>query len=310
MHSREQTALSGINLVEGSEWPATTGFVTRNRGANQKPTIMGLFLQLLATVFAVVALVITIGSYTSSRQHPEFIWLFISCSAIFYLVCYNALSMEHAFRWWIDRRYPSLQGFSIVVAVMLATSPIGALYFVRLDVAHPLSSVRAVNRAVTAPASASPGSKGEAANAGNSPERPAELAHQIVVLRDVQYESGPSATTVTIGVNENVEYDINRLTNPDRIYLDFHESKLDGSLLKQRFQVSDAVLRAIRIAEHKGNVSRVTLETNRFCDYLLITDAKSHQLQIELLNPATSRLNLQPSPGMARLASNIDSPHR
>jgi hypothetical protein len=289
MHSGDRTALNGIGVLEISEWPKkTTSANTVNREANQsKLTGVGLVFQLLATVYAVIALVITLRSYFSTQQHPGFTWLFIVCSASFYIVVYNALSVEQAIKLWFYSHYPAFHGLSIVVAVVLAALPFGALHLVRLDTANPSPSM-----AVAAP---SPFVSPIAVSPVYSRERPAEAVHPIRVLSDVQYQSGLSTTTVTIVVDENVEYEINRLTNPDRIYLDFRGSKIDGPLLKHGFQVTDPILRAIRIAEHKGNVSRVTLETNRFCDYLLTTIANSHKLQIELLNPAAGHSSSPPA---------------
>ena len=305
MRPRDRTASDGTTVLEIPECPKKNNQAnTLNCVANQsKPRVLSLALQLLATTFAVMLLVSTLRGYTSIQRYPEFIWLFISCSATFYIVFYNALAMEQVFKQWLARHYPTLQGLSIVIAVMLATFPIGALYLVPLDIANPAPSVRTLNTRIAAAPSTSLGPKGEAVNVAQFHGRAAELAHPILVLSDVQYRSGLSATTVTIGVDENVQYEINRLTNPDRIYLDFRGSKIDGSLLKQRFQVTDPVLRAIRMAEHKGNVSRVTLETNRFCDYLLTTVAKSHKVQIELLNPAAGYSTPPPTLASPRLAN-------
>ena len=144
--------------------------------------------------------------------------------------------------------------------MLLAAFPFGALYLVCLDAANAAPSLPVKTTIAAAPsASLSP----KEPSVAKPRERTGEPEHPILVLTNVEYQSDLSSTTVTIGVAETVEYDVNRLTNPDRIYLDFHGTKPEGHLLTQRFRVTDQLLRAVRVAEHKGNVTRVTLETNR-----------------------------------------------
>ena len=307
MHSGERIALNGMTVLELSEPTEKARTAnTLTKESNRKRTGAGLVFQLLATVYAVMTLAIMLRSYATTQQHPEFIWLFIACSASFYIVLYNALSVEQALKRWLYKHCPAFHGLSILIAVILAAFPFGAIHIVRLDTGETSGSTLPQ----TAIATASPASvslKREPVNFAKAHERAAELSDPILVVSDVQYRSGLTATTVTIDVDENVQYEINRLTNPDRIYLDLRGSKLDSSLLRQRFQVTDPVLQAIRIAEHRGNVSRVTLETNRFCDYLLTTVAKSHKLQIELLNPAAGRSTSRPALSSPRLAAISES---
>ncbi|HKU24531.1 MAG TPA: AMIN domain-containing protein [Candidatus Sulfotelmatobacter sp.] len=292
--------------MELPKWPkdASPANTVHNAANQSNLTKAGISFQLLATVYAVIALVITLRSYSSTQKNPEFIWLFIACSASFYIVLYNALSVEQAIKLWLYKHYPAVRGFSIVIAVMLAAFPFGALYILG-DVAENSASTL-LKTPIPAASSASLDRNGDGVNVGGDRQGASNLARPILVVSDVQYQSGLDATTVTIGVDESVQYEINRLTNPDRIYLDFRGSKLDGSLLRQRFQVTDPLLRAIRIAEHKGNVSRVTLETNRLCDYLLTTVAKSHKLQIELLNPAAGQSTSPLTFPAQRLAAGSD----
>ena len=301
MRSGERAVLDGMTVLEAPERveKGTSANNFDEKARQSKPTGAGVVFQLVATVCAVGALVITLRSYSSTRQHPEFIWLFIVCSASFYIVLHNALSVEEAIRLWLYRQHPALHRFSIVIAVILAALPFAALHVMRLDSANAAPSVQA----------SMPSSSGgpKALPPENSLGRATEPALPAFVLSAVQYQSGLSTTTVTIGVDENVQYEIKRLTNPDRIYLDFRGSKIEGALLRQSFAVTDPLLRAIRIAEHKGNVSRVTLETNGFCDYLLTTVAKSHKLQIQLLSSAAGHSTSPSILSSPKPASDSDS---
>lgn len=179
--------------------------------------------------------------------------------------------------------HPALKQPSTLVATLLVAFSIGAFYNVRSDVAKPSRSAQLVKTAdVAAASSTTLDVNADGADIATFHPTVTTVPNPILVLRDVQYLPGSSSTTVTVDVDENVPYDINRLTNPDRIYLDLWGSQLGGALSRKRFQVTDPILRAIRVAEHKGNVTRVTLETKRACDYLLTTVRNSHQLKIEI----------------------------
>jgi AMIN domain-containing protein len=242
--------------------------------------------QLLTSVYAVAMLVITLRVYTRGQQHPGFALFFVACTASFYIICYNALSIEADFKLWLELHYPALRQFSIGVAIVLATAPVGILYLVKpVDAAKPTPPQTA--KALVAASSPAGGpTVVQAANVGNSGHVILASSNGIVVLKDIRYSSGPSSTTVAIDVDENVHYQINRLTEPYRIYLDLPGSKLDRALSGRKFQVNDSLLRAIRVAEHQGAVTRIALETHHFSDYRVTPEPNSHRLLIELRNPA------------------------
>ncbi len=279
--------LGGTPILELPDSPKEPGSASTHRTeiVRRRSTGVGSVFQLLATAYAVAMLVITLRVYTSSPYHPGPTFFFIASTASFYIICYNALSVEQTFRLWLERHYPALRRLSIVVAVVLATFPTGVLYRMRSDGAKPTPSASATPSTVTA-LPASVGTKEKPVYTVKSHETVGEHADPIMVLSDVQYWSGPSSTTVAIDVDETVRYEIKRLTNPDRIYLDLRGSKLDIALWGRKFRVKDPLLQAIRVAEHEGNVTRVTLETKLFCEYLLTTVPKSRHLQIELRRPA------------------------
>ncbi len=243
---------------------------------------LGRVFQLLAMVYAVAMLVITVDVYTRNEQHPGWALFFIACTASFYIICYNALSIEKALKLWLEQHYPALRQLSIVAAVVLATVPVGIPYLLRSRAAWKPNSVPAAKLplATTSNPRVTP-----AIEPAKVPATAVANPEHISVLTDVRYWSGPSATTVAIDVDENVHYEINRLAGPDRIYLDLRSSRLDSGLWGRKFPVNDARLRAIRVAEHEGPVTRVTLETQHFSDYSVIPEPHSHRLLIELRNP-------------------------
>jgi AMIN domain-containing protein len=229
--------------------------------------------QLLASIYAVAMLVITVRVYTHSEHHPGMALFFVACTASFYIICYNALSIENALKQWLNRHQPSFRHLSIAAAAVLATIPIAVLYLMQPVNALRPSPAQTANLSVqiSAPTDAT---KRPAAKPGNS--------NHIAVLTDVQYWSSPTSTTVAIDLDDQAQYEMKRLAGPDRIYLDLQESKLDRALWGRRFQIKDSLLKAIRVAEHETHVTRITLETHRLCDYSITPVPDSHRLLIEL----------------------------
>lgn len=237
---------------------------------------MSRVLQLLSTVYAVAMLVITVGVYTRNEQHPGLALFFVSCLASFYIICYNALSIEETFKLWLERHYPSMRQLSLAVAVVLATVPIGVLYVMQPKNAVSPTSVQAAKESLVTASPAATAAKDQAGESGG--------AEVIAVLTDIRHWSGPAATTVAIDVDEKVQYEVHRLSSPHRIYLDLRGSKLDRALWGRRFVMKDPRLRAIRVAEHEEHFTRVTLETDSFCDYTVTPQPNAHGLLIELRN--------------------------
>jgi hypothetical protein len=236
---------------------------------------MSHVFQLLATAYAVGMLVVSVHVYTTHKEHPGMALFFVACTASFYIICYNALVFEDTFRLWLEQHHPALRNFSFAAAMVLTAIPAGILFLMpRVDLSNSSSSRTAKVLAETSNPANAPGI--QAPNPGPT--------SQIRVLKDIRYWAGATSTTVSIDLDDDIRYEINRLTGPDRIYLDMPGSKLDPALAGRRIQVENSLLRAIRVAEHEAHWTRVTLETKSFCAYSVTPIPNSHRLLIELWN--------------------------
>jgi hypothetical protein len=239
-------------------------------------------LPLVSIIYAVAMFVTTLRVYART-EHPGVTLFFVVCTASFYIICYNALALEVSFKLWLQRNYPMFRNLSIAVAVVLATIPIGVLHLMQPKDAPKPGSSQAASVAVETPSPPV-----DAANL--QAERDGKSDHT-TVLTDIRYWSGKTSTIVGIDLDEQAQYEIHRLTAPDRIYLDLLGSKLDRALRGRRFQNKDALLRKIRVAEHEAHLTRVTLETNSLCDYSVTPIPNSYRLLIELRNSTRSGVN-------------------
>jgi len=77
----------------------------------------------------------------------------------------------------------------------------------------------------------------------------------------VRHWSSPNSSTVVVDLQEQVQYEAHRLTNPDRIYFDLHDTSLAPALMGQTIKIGDAFLQRVRVAQPVKGITRVVLET-------------------------------------------------
>lgn len=105
-------------------------------------------------------------------------------------------------------------------------------------------------------------------------------------VTDIRYRSQSTSTLVTIEIQNLAKYELHRLTSPDRIYVDVYGSRLKSPLLGKRLQVSDAIVKKIRFAQHSGPVTRVTVETYGVCEFKVMAGTKPDSLMIKVQQQA------------------------
>jgi N-acetylmuramoyl-L-alanine amidase/putative methionine-R-sulfoxide reductase with GAF domain len=119
-----------------------------------------------------------------------------------------------------------------------------------------------------------------------------------------QWAAGNSSVVV-IDLEDQVQYEDNRLENPPRIYFDLHDTKIAPALLNHSSDVAnDPFLKRIRVAQPIEGTTRVVLETNGDVGYSLRLDSNPYRLTIDLHkreSPAgtvTTPALPKPSPGI------------
>jgi len=102
---------------------------------------------------------------------------------------------------------------------------------------------------------------GESANAVN--DRRSALPR----VTGVRHWSTPDYTRVAIDVEQEVKFGSQRISNPDRIFFDLHDTKLASTLVGKTFDVDDGFLKKIRVAEFKPGRTRIVLEVDDLASY-------------------------------------------
>ncbi len=130
------------------------------------------------------------------------------------------------------------------------------------------------------PASANPGATSKGAQAINPPR----LRHssKFPMVTGIEHSSSADSTTVVLNVEDQVHYDTHRLANPDRIYLDLHNTELASNLAWKTFELDDAILKCIRVAQPVSGVTRVVLETKTHADFSVRLEPNPYRLVVEV----------------------------
>jgi N-acetylmuramoyl-L-alanine amidase len=115
-----------------------------------------------------------------------------------------------------------------------------------------------------APPAASPSTPPPAVPATGAPaaaSAPAKSSGRpSVTIRNVTQSSIPRGDRVTIELSEEVAFTGERVANPDRIFFDFTNSAIAGSVAERARTVKSPLIKAVRLGSPASGVTRVVLE--------------------------------------------------
>jgi N-acetylmuramoyl-L-alanine amidase len=94
--------------------------------------------------------------------------------------------------------------------------------------------------------------------------------------------STPEASKVIIDLQDQVQYEAHRLSNPERIYFDLHDTALAPGLAARSIEVGDARLVRVRIAQPTPGISRVVLETRNASNFSVSMETDPYRLVVEI----------------------------
>lgn len=85
-------------------------------------------------------------------------------------------------------------------------------------------------------------------------------AAQPATLKSVRHYTGTDYSRIVIDFDKEVGFRRDRLSDPDRLYVDFENTVAYKDLLQQTFPVDDGFLKQIRIGQNKDRTARVVLD--------------------------------------------------
>jgi N-acetylmuramoyl-L-alanine amidase len=102
------------------------------------------------------------------------------------------------------------------------------------------------------------------------------------LVTGIRHWSTPDYTRVAIDLEQEVKYEAGRVSNPDRIFFDLHDTKLASTLAGKTFDVSDSFLRRVRVAQFQKGMVRVVLEVDAVSDYSAFLLPNPYRLIIDI----------------------------
>lgn len=132
----------------------------------------------------------------------------------------------------------------------------------------------------------------EPASDPGAPASEVDVTGQHVSVRSqvtaIRYSSSAGASVVAVDLQAEVRYDTYRLDNPDRIYVDLHDTELSAAVKGKALDPKDQVLGKIRVAQSARGVTRVVLETKGAPNFSVHMEQIPCRLVIEVLAPVLS----------------------
>lgn len=109
-----------------------------------------------------------------------------------------------------------------------------------------------------------PGSGQAADHDGKDSDAPAKSVARVTGIR---HWSTPDYTRVAIDLEQDVKFESQRISHPDRIFFDLLNTQLASTLVGKTFDVDDGFLKKIRVAQFQHRKTRVVLEVDELSDY-------------------------------------------
>src|SRR5438309_4501994 len=136
---------------------------------------------------------------------------------------------------------------------------------------------------------AGPRNQATETDSSSSSEPSSPVREKLSVLPQVtgiQHTSSSNSSTVIISLQEQVQYEAHRLSDPERIYFDLHDTALAPGLFGKDIQINDAHLTRIRIAQPTPGITRVVLQTKTIADFSVRMESNPYRLVIDIRGSA------------------------
>ena len=164
---------------------------------------------------------------------------------------------------------------------------------------------------IPASAAGNPDVLSEAAQSDNPPAAPQELS-KFPHVTGIRHWSSSDSSSIVLDLEDQVQYEAHRLTTPDRIYFDLHDTQLAPELAGKSIEVGDALVNRIRVAQPTAGMTRIVLETRASTNFSVSLETNPYRLIVEVRKIGTNpkgAVNLFPNaPEPGKLAIVIPPP--
>ena len=138
--------------------------------------------------------------------------------------------------------------------------------------------------------------------------QPREDDNRLSTIKDLQTTNSRDAARVIIALDDTVDYQSARIASPDRIYFNLSRAVITLKAARAQFDSQNGLIRSLRIAQNKPDVTRIVLDAPDAKDYNAYLLSKPYRLVIEIstkLGAIPTRqvgMVISPSTGLHALA--------
>ena len=100
-----------------------------------------------------------------------------------------------------------------------------------------------------------------------SAKETADAGDRVVRIIGVQHSSNSDYTRITVDLEQDVQFESQRLIHPNRIFFDLKNARLESRLLGKNFDVDDGLVKGVRVAQYKPERARIVIETTDRASY-------------------------------------------
>ena len=118
-----------------------------------------------------------------------------------------------------------------------------------------------------------------------SPPRPG-----LAQVFNLRFWSGESSTRVVLDIEKQVKIRQDRITDPDRLWIDLDGTRLHPNLVDRSFPVGDGLLEKIRVAQNKDSIVRVVLDFKNVKDHTIFYLQNPTRLVVDVRGAAPPRM--------------------
>ena len=150
-------------------------------------------------------------------------------------------------------------------------------------------------------------------SAGTAPAS-SEESSKFPHVTAVRHWSSPDSSTVVLDLEDQVQYEAHRLTGPDRIYFDLHDTQLSSELSGKAIEIGDTLISRVRLAQPVAGMTRIVLETKANTNFSVSLESNPYRLIVEVRKVGSApkgAVNLfpnAPTTGATKLAIVIPPP--
>jgi N-acetylmuramoyl-L-alanine amidase/putative methionine-R-sulfoxide reductase with GAF domain len=134
-------------------------------------------------------------------------------------------------------------------------------------------------------------------SAGTAPAT-SEESSKFPHVTGVRHWSSPDSSTVVLDLEDQVQYEAHRLTGPDRIYFDLHDTQLSPELSGKAIEIGDLLISRVRLAQPVAGMTRIVLETKTNTNFSVSLESNPYRLIVEVRKVGSapkSAVNLFPN---------------